>query len=188
MSETLIYILKTVANLYATLLLIRFLLQLVRADFYNPISQTVLKLCAPVVEPLHRIFPTVGRVNTAALIAAILVKWLPYIMLVALSGMLSLSVFAYLLVAAFDLLRLLIEIYFWGIFILVIASWAGTVSHPSVNLVSQVIEPYMSPFRKVIPPIGMIDISPMAAIFTLMLIRAQLLPFLFGMILPLIQH
>jgi len=187
MNETLIYIIKTATNLYATLLLIRFLLQLVKADFYNPISQSVLKLSAPVVEPLHRIFPTVGRVNTAVLVAAILIKWLPYVMLMALSGMLSTATLAYLLVAAFDLLRILIEIYFWGIFILVIASWVGTVSHPSVSLVSQVIEPYMSPFRRVIPPIGMIDISPMAAIFTLMIIRAQLLPFLAGLVLPFIQ-
>ena len=187
MNETLIYILKTAANLYATLLLLRFLLQLVKADFYNPISQAVLKLCAPVVEPLRFIFPTIGRFNSAALVAALLLKWLPYVILIALNGMLSLSILAYLLVAVFDLLRLLIEIYFWGIFILVIASWVGTVSHPSVSLVSQVIEPYMRPFRKIIPPIGMIDISPMAAIFTLMIIRAQLLPFLFGIIVPLVQ-
>ena len=188
MSETLIYILKTVANLYATLLLIRLLLQLVKADFYNPISQTILTLCAPVVEPLRLIFPTIGRFNSAALVAALLLAWLPYVIEIALSGMLSTGVLAYhLLVAALDLLRILIEVYFWGIFILVIASWVGTVSHPSVSLVSQIIEPYMRPFRRVIPPIGMIDISPMAAIFTLMIIRAQFLPFLFGMILPLVN-
>ena len=188
MSETLIYILKTVANLYATLLLIRLLLQLVKADFYNPISQTMLKLCAPVVEPLRLIFPTIGRFNSAALVAAILLKWLPYVIQIALSGMLSTGVLAFLLVAAFDLLRILIEVYFWGIFILVIASWVGTVSHPSVSLVSQIIEPYMRPFRRVIPPIGMIDISPMAAILTLMIIREKLLPFLNGLISPLLTY
>lgn len=175
MNETLIFIINTVTSLYATLLLIRFLLQLVRADFYNPISQTVLKACAPVVEPLHILLPTIGRFNLAALMAPIIVKWSFYVLL-ALSGVLAGSIVSYLPVALFWLLQTLIEIYFWGIFILVISSWVGTGSHPVVALVSQVIEPYMSPFRKLIPPIGMIDISPMAAIFTLMIIRAQLLP------------
>ena len=94
------------------------------------------------------------------------------------------EIFVYLAVAAFELLRTLIEIYFWGIFVLVISSWVGTTSHPTVLLVSQIIEPYMRPFRKFIPPIGMIDISPMAAIFTLMIIRAQVLPMLGGLIQP----
>ena len=182
MNETLIFIIKTATNLYATLLLLRFLLQLVQADFYNPISQTVLKICAPVVEPLHIVLPTIGRFNLAALMAAVIIKWSFYVVLAALSGVLSGAIAAYLLVALFDLLQVLIEIYFWGIFILVISSWVGTGSHPAVALVSQVIEPYMSPFRKLIPPIGMIDISPMAAIFTLMIIRAQLLPVLAGII------
>ena len=174
MNETLIFIIKTATNLYATLLLLRFLLQLVQADFYNPISQTVLKICAPVVEPLHIVLPTIGRFNLAALMAPIIVKWSFYVLL-ALSGVLAGSIVSYLPVALFWLLQTLIEIYFWGIFILVISSWVGTGSHPAVALISQVIDPYMSPFRKLIPPIGMIDISPMAAIFTLMIIRAQLL-------------
>ena len=75
-----------------------------------------------------------------------------------------------------------------GIFILVIASWVGPVSNPSVDLVSQIIEPYMRPFRRVIPPIGMIDISPMAALLTLMIIREKLLPFLDGLIVPFLTY
>jgi YggT family protein len=99
----------------------------------------------------------------------------------------AIDIFAYLAVAGFDLLRTLIEIYFWGIFILVISSWVGTTQHPTVVLVSQVVDPYMKPFRNLIPPIGMIDISPMAAIFTLMFIRAKVLPMLGGLIVPLLN-
>jgi YggT family protein len=75
----------------------------------------------------------------------------------------------------------LIEIYFYGILIVAISSWIGTTSHPTVRLVSQIIDPYMKPFRKIIPPLGMIDISPMVAIFTLIFIRGQLLPVLSGL-------
>ena len=88
----------------------------------------------------------------------------------------------YLFVAALSLLASLIQIYFYGILILAISSWVGTTSHPTVRVISQIIDPYMKPFRKVIPPIGMIDISPMVAIFTLMFIRGQVLPVLSNLI------
>jgi len=185
MNEMLIIILKTITDVYSGILLIRLLLQLVQADFYNPVCQGIVKICAPVVEPISKLLPTVGRFNTAALLAAILVKWSFYVAVTALSGILSVDVIALLTVAIFELLRLLIEIYFWGIFILVIFSWVGTPPHPAALLISQIISPYMRPFRKYIPPIGMIDISPMVAIFTLMIIRAQLLPVLAGLIRPL---
>jgi YggT family protein len=88
----------------------------------------------------------------------------------------------FLLVSALSLFGTLIEIYFYGILIVAISSWVGTLDHPNVRLVSQIIDPYMKPFRNTIPPIGMIDISPMVAIFTLMFIRAQILPLLNGLI------
>ena len=78
------------------------------------------------------------------------------------------------------------DIYFWGIFILVISSWIGTTGHPPVQLVSQVVDPYLRPFRNLIPPIGMIDISPMVAIFVLMFVQANVLPMLGNLIKPLL--
>jgi len=88
----------------------------------------------------------------------------------------------YLFVAALQLLGTLIQIYFYGILIMAISSWVGTTNHPTVKVVNQIIDPYMKPFRSVIPPIGMIDLSPMVAIFTLMFIRGQVLPMLNGLI------
>ena len=176
-----INIIRLVVDIYATVLLVRLLLQLVQADFFNPLSQTIFKITAPVVEPLHKIFPTIGRFNTAALVSAILVKWslFPnhYELLDSVSAE---SDYRPMLlgVAALSLLGTLIEIYFYGILIVAISSWIGTTSHPTVRLVSQIIDPYMKPFRKIIPPLGMIDISPMVAIFTLIFIRGQLLPVL----------
>ena len=184
MSETLIFILRSVIDIYASLLLIRLLLQLVQANFYNPICQTIFKVCAPVVEPLNRLLPTIGSFNLAALVAAIMVKWSFYLLMIGFGAGAPSEIFVYLAVAGFDLLRTLIEIYFWGIFILVISSWVGTTQHPTLALVSQVVDPYMRPFRNLIPPIGMIDISPMAAIFTLMFIRAKVLPMLGSLIMP----
>jgi YggT family protein len=175
MSQSLLFILRVATDIFVLILLVRALLQLVQADFYNPISQTVFKICAPLVEPLRKVLPTIGRLNLAAVVAALLVQWAFYVIILAISGQLSPQLFAYLAVAAFDVLSALVEIYFWGIFILVISSWVG-----------QIVEPYMRPFRNLIPPIGMIDISPMVAIFALMLIQSRLLPMIGGLIKPML--
>ena len=175
-----IYILSLAVQICSFLLLIRLLLQLVQADFYNPISQTIFKLTAPVVNPMNKLLPTVGTLNLAVLAAAILVKWSFYLIMGLATGVGLLDIIMYIPVAAFDLLYALIEVYFWGIFILAISSWVGTTSHPSVQLVGQIVEPYLRPFRRFIPPIGMMDISPMVAILSLMIIRNKLLPVLGG--------
>ena len=181
MDGGMINIIRLVVDIYATVLLVRLLLQLVQADFFNPLSQTIFKITAPVVEPLHKIFPTIGRFNTAALVSAILVKWSLFIIMIAFGQVLVEQLPTYLFIAALSLLGTLIEIYFYGILIVAISSWIGTTSHPTVRLVSQIIDPYMKPFRKIIPPLGMIDISPMVAIFTLIFIRGLLLPILSGL-------
>lgn len=181
MSGGLINIIRLVIDLYATVILVRLLLQLVQADFFNPISQTIFKVTAPIVEPLHKIFPTFGKFNTAALAAAILVKWSFFIIWFGFQSALPSQLIPLLLVAAVSfLIGTLIQIYFYGILIVAISSWVGTTNHPTVRLVNQVIDPYMKPFRSVIPPIGMIDISPMVAILVLMVARAQVLPALNG--------
>ena len=180
MSGGLIDIIRLVIDLYATVILVRLLLQLVQADFFNPISQTIFKITAPIVEPLHKIFPTFGKFNTAALAAAILVKWSFFIIWFGFQSALPGQLVPLLLFAAVSLIGTLIQIYFYGILIVAISSWVGTTNHPTVRLVNQVIDPYMKPFRGVIPPIGMIDISPMVAILVLMVARAQVLPALNG--------
>jgi YggT family protein len=70
-----IYILSLAVQICSFLLLIRLLLQLVQADFYNPISQTIFKLTAPIVNPMNKLLPTVGTLNLGVLAPAILVKW-----------------------------------------------------------------------------------------------------------------
>lgn len=187
MNETLTFILKYATDIVATLLLIRFLLQLNQADFYNPVSQGIVKICTPIASPLEKLIPSMGRFNLAVLAAAILAKWSFFVIIAAANGLLSVGIFSYLALAVFELLRTLITIYFYGVFILVIFSWVGTPPHPAARLINQVILPYTNIFRRFIPPLGMIDISPMVAIFTLMIIRAQILPVIAMQIRPLLM-
>jgi YggT family protein len=182
MSSGFINILRFVIDLYAAILIVRVLLQLVQADFFNPLSQSIFKITAPIVEPLNKIFPTLGRFNTAALTAAILVKWFFYVIMMILGAIYPQELILFLFISSLSLLGILIEIYFYGILVVAISSWIGTLDHPTVRLVNQVIDPYMKPFRNFIPPIGMIDVSPMVAILTLMFARAQILPLLNGIV------
>ena len=175
-------ILRLAIDLYVAILIVRLLLQLVQADFFNPLSQSIFKVTAPVVEPLHKIFPTLGHFNIAALVAAILVKWSFYGVMMVLGAIYPQQLPIFLFVSTLSLLGTLIEIYFYGILIVAVSSWIGTLDHPTVRLVNQVIDPYMKPFRSIIPPIGMIDISPMVAILALMFARAQVLPLLNGLV------
>lgn len=183
MNETLIFILKYASDIIASLLLIRFLLQLTQADFYNPVSQGIMKICSPIVSPLQKLIPNLGRFNLAVVIAAILVKAV-FFKVAELNGFISGGIFAFLALAVFELLRTVITIYFYGVFILVIFSWVGTPPHPAARLLNQVISPYTNIFRRFIPPLGMIDVSPMVAIFTLMIIRAEILPIIAMQIRP----
>lgn len=175
-----------VVHIFSFFLLIRLLLQLVQADFYNPISQFIFKVCAPIVEPLGKLFPTWGSLNSAALVAAILAQWSVYLVFGLIKGFPLLSILSYLPLSAYNLLFILVEIYFWGIFIIAISSWIGTAGHPPVRLVSQIVEPFLRPFRKVIPPMGMMDFSPMVAIISLIIIRNTVLPTIGGFIKSLI--
>ena len=176
-----IYLLSLIVQICSFILLLRVLLQLVQADFFNPVSQTIFKLSAPVVEPLNKVFPTIGTLNLAALMAAILIRWAFYLVMGLVTGVNLVDILLYIPIAA------LIEIYFWGIFILAISSWVGTTGHPSVRLVGQITEPYLRPFRRLIPPIGMMDISPMIAIISLIVIRNKVLPIIGGAVQSLVS-
>lgn len=169
-------VIKLGLHLLSLLFLLRLLLQWVQADFFNPLSQTIFKLTGPVVEPLHRIFPTLGTLNTAALMAAILIKWLFAWILVVQGGLGLYELPKSFIVAIFEVIAGLIEIYFWGIIIVALASWLDALKHPHIVLVGQIIEPYLQPFRRIIPPIGIIDISSMIALIGLMILRDRILP------------
>lgn len=171
-------VVNIILHFFSLLLLVRLLLQWVQADFFNPLSQAVFKLTAPVVEPLHRIFPTLGTLNTAALVGAILVKWLYFGVLIGVGRLIFAELPNYFISAIFEVLSGLVDIYFWGILIVAIASWLDAVHHPHIQLISQIVEPYLRPFRRIIPPIGILDISSMVAIIGLIIVRDRLLPLL----------
>ncbi len=157
----LVYLIQTLLGLFLIAMLLRFLLQLVRADFYNPISQFVVKLTNPLVVPLRRILPAYAGIDFASLVLAILLQLLgiAVVFLLRLGGLPPLP--ALLLGALLGVLALLVQIYFFALLAMIILSWVAQGSrHPAIFLLHQITEPVMAPFRKLLPPMGGLDFSP----------------------------
>lgn len=173
--QALIYVLQTLGQLYILLVLLRFVLQLVRADFYNPLSQFVVKATQPLLLPLRRIVPGLGGIDFASLLLALLVHMALSLAVLLIAGASSADLVSALPVLALwcliSLASLFVKIFFFALIISVILSWVAQGSrHPAVELVHQVCEPVLSPIRRFIPDLGGIDISPIFAFLALNLL------------------
>lgn len=163
LADIVITILAIASTFYLTVVLLRFLLQLARADFYNPITQFVVKATNPLLRPLRRIIPGWGGIDGAALVLAVIIQALAFfLILVALNGGIpAINPLTLLVWAALSVLSLIVKIYFWSVIAVVIVSWIAPQSgHPAIQLVAQLTEPVMSPVRKIMPSMGGLDLSP----------------------------
>lgn len=175
--ESLFYIIRTIGSLYLLLVLLRFLFQLVRADFYNPISQTIAKATNPLLIPLRKVVPGYRRIDFASLVLALLVQALIIQMLFFIAGQGFVNVLSLLGWSLVGILKTFASIYFWGLIIVIVASWIAPFSqNPALVLVRQVIEPAMAPLRKIIPPLGVLDLSPIVAFMILHVVNNYLIP------------
>jgi YggT family protein len=163
-------IINTLVGLYLLLVVLRFLLQLVRADFYNPVSQFIVKATNPPLIPLRKVIPGWGGIDIASLVLALLVQTTAIILILLLHGIQSFSLIGtFLLWAVLGVIGLLLKIYFWGLLITIIASWVAPNSYnPVLILINQILEPVTKPIRNLMPDMGGIDISP---IFLLLFIQ-----------------
>jgi YggT family protein len=171
-AEALIYIIQTLGSLYLLIVLLRFILQLVRADFYNPLSQFTVKATQPLLKPLRRIIPGIGGLDVASLVLALLVQLLLMVVIVLIAGVNPASIGLQLLVwAIIAMTSLFLKIFFFAMIISVILSWVAPGSYnPGAQLVNQICEPVLAPFRRILPNLGGLDISPIFAFMALHLL------------------
>lgn len=167
-----IYVLQTLGSLYLLIVLLRFILQLVRADFYNPLSQFIVKATQPLLKPLRKLIPSILGLDTASLVLAILVQLLVMALTLMLMGygvggfLLELLVWSLIGVTS-----LFIKVFFFAMIISIILSWVAPGSaNPGAQLANQICEPLLAPFRKILPDMGGLDISPIFAFIALNLI------------------
>jgi YggT family protein len=166
-------LINTLGGLYLTAIILRFLLQLARADFYNPISQALVRITNPAIKPLRRIIPGFFGVDIASLVLAIAVKLAMIMALFIIqTGSANVNIALVLLVAVLSVLVTMFNIYFIAMIATIILSWVAPGSyHPAAVLIHQVVEPVMAPFRRLLPPMGGIDFSPMIAFLALNVVK-----------------
>lgn len=160
-NEILAYLIQTALSLYLLVMLLRFLFHFAKADFYNPITQFVVRATNPLVRPARRLFPAMGRFDGAALVLALLLQALAIVLLLLIHGAGLVSPTRILAWSVIGVLGLLVNIYFFALLAMIIISWvAPTSRHPALLLLWQITEPVMAPVRRLLPPLGGLDFSP----------------------------
>jgi YggT family protein len=161
--SALIYIIQTLLRLALYVVLLRLFLQWSRADFRNPICQAIVRLTNPLIVPLRRILPPVGKVDTASVVAVILVAIVEMVIVTSLAGI-SLDPLLVLRAAALEILSTTLWLYFYAIFLYALLSMVAPGGYtPLHSLLTALCEPVLAPFRRFIPPLGGIDLSPLWA-------------------------
>lgn len=169
-----LYLLFYAFDVYIFLVLTRFMLQLVRADFYNPISQFVVKATNPPLKPLRKLIPGYGGVDAAALVlvVALVITKIFTIQLVS-AGSLAVDPLMMMLATVREVGRILLNYLFWSIILRIVLSWiAPDPYNPMVRLVTQITEPVMAPARRLLPPMGGFDLSPLLVIIAIQVVQA----------------
>ncbi len=163
------FLVNMVFTLYLVAIGLRFLLQWVKADFYNPVCQFLIKVTNPVLVPLRRLVPGLFGLDIAALLLMLIVQILA-LGILAILAQYPLTWFI-VIVALVKLVLLFIHLYFFAIILRAVSSWFNpNPYHPMTQLLIKLTEPLLQPARRVIPLIGGIDLSPVAVLIILQMI------------------
>jgi YggT family protein len=175
LNEILVYLIQTLLSLFLLAMLLRFLLQLVRADFYNPISQFLVKVTNPLVLPLRKVIPGYGGLDLASLLLAMLLQLVGIAAILLLNGIGLPSIPLLLVWSVLGVISLLVNIYFFALLAMIILSWvAPGGNNPAIYLLYQITEPVMAPLRKLLPPMGGLDFSPILVFVLINIIQIAL--------------
>jgi YggT family protein len=172
--DPLLLIIRTIGEIFAFIAILRFLLQTMQVDYYNPISQAVVKFTQPPLIPLQRVVPKFGRIDVSPLVLAFIVKLATLFILVSITSS-PLGMGTIIMLSFVGVLDTLLTILFWATIGSVIISWVAPNSpHPAPQLLLQLVEPLFAQVRRVIPPIGGLDLSPIAIFLVIQIVQSQL--------------
>jgi len=163
----LVFIINAVAQLYLFVLLLRLLLPWLGADFRNPIAQAIMRITSPVVVPLRRIIPPIGKVDTATVLVAVILQYLTILVVLMIYGV-SAGFADIAITTVVNLVLLTVRLFVFAIIIRVILSWISPGGYnPAIALIQTMTDRILQPFRRIIPPMGGLDLSPLFAIILL---------------------
>jgi YggT family protein len=162
------FLADTLLSLALYVVLARLLLQWVRADFRNPIAQAIVRLTNPLILPLRRILPPIGKVDTASVVAVVLVAIIKRGILFAMTGYGTPSLQLWITSVAVELVQALLRTYFYAILLYALLGLIAPGGYsPLQSVLASVCEPVLRPFRRLIPPIAGIDLSPLWAVIAI---------------------
>ncbi len=166
--QAIVFIINTLTQLYLFVLLLRLLLPYLGADFRNPIAQAILKVTSPLVIPLRRIIPPIGRIDTATIVVAFAIQYLLIVVLLMILNS-GATIAAIAVTSVVNLVLLTVRLFIFAIFIRVILSWIAPQGHnPALSIIYTLTDRVLRPFQRIIPPMGGLDLSPLFAIIVLM--------------------
>lgn len=164
-----------IIHLACLLFILRFLLQASQADFYNPLSQAIVKGSDPLCRPLRKILPGFRNLDFASLVTAWLIATLGVFLIIYINTETVAPIGAVIWQGLIETLRFMLQFYWFAILIVVIASFLVQGSyHPALALLHQLIEPVVAPIRKILPNFGPLDLSPMLVFLIIMLLQNTL--------------
>lgn len=170
MNEGVLFLVQTLFSLYIMAVVLRIWLQLARADFFNPLSQFIARVTNPLIKPLEKVIPSTGRLNLAALLLGIVLSIVAlYIRLAMMGG--SPGIFPLLIVGVQYFISISLQLVFWIIFIRAILSWFSQGANPMELVMHQLTEPLLRPIRRIIPPIGGLDLSVLVVLLGIQFLR-----------------
>lgn len=182
MPNLLLLILSFAVSVFALFSLLRFLLQLSKANFYSPIVDAIKRITDPALQPLRKFLPASGQIDLASLIAALVLYSFSEFLMIARIGGDALSIYpiwSFPWNGAVEALNFSVWIYNVAILISVIMSWvAPNVYSPAAELARQLSEPVLAPIRKFLPTMSGFDFSPMVAMFILITVVSYVVPYL----------
>ena len=162
MQNALVFILRTLFDLYILTFAMRLLLQWAAVDKRNPLVQFILRVTNPLVIPLRRLLPPIGRIDTATVLVLVGLQVLATALIVRIGCLGEPEVLPILSLAALNVARLALNIFTWSIIIYVVLSWVSPGGYnPAAALIAAIVEPVLAPFRRLIPAIGGLDLSPL---------------------------
>lgn len=163
------FIVSTIAQLYLLVLLLRLLLPWFGTDFRNPIAQAILKLTSPVVVPLRRIVPPIGKIDTATVLVAFIIQYITIVVLLMIMGVLERATFSEIAITTVvNLFLLTLNLFIFAIIIRVILSWISPGGYnPILAVINSITDPVLRPFQRFLPSMGGLDLSPLFAMILL---------------------
>jgi len=169
-------LLQKIIGIYLLAIVLRLLLRLSDADFYNPITRAIVRATQPAVAPMQSFMPVIRGFDTGTLLTALLLGVVSIPLFLVLEGeTFSIGLSRMVVWACIGIGNMVTDIYFMLVLAAIICSWIAPFQrHPALDFVRQLAEPVMRPFRRILPPLGGLDLSPILLIVVINFLQVML--------------